>query len=68
MRKLATALVALVGIVLMVIGIWGAQPMGGSIFLNSQATNPQILGGATFWIGGIVLLIASPAVYCLARD
>lgn len=61
MRKLVTALVALLGIALMIIGVWGAQPI-------PYATNPRLLGGATLWIGGIVLLIASPAVYCLAPD
>lgn len=61
MRRIATALVALLGIALMIIGIYGAQPA-----LYSQ--NPRLLGGATFWIGGIVLLIASPAVYCLVRE
>jgi hypothetical protein len=61
MRKLLTLLVALVGLALMIIGIWGAQPIPG-------ATNPRLLGGAILWIGGIMLLLVSPAVYCLARD
>ena len=61
MRKLITALIALLGIILMIIGVWGAQPI-------PHATDPRLLGGAILWIGGIALLIASPAVYCLAHD
>ena len=61
MRKVTTALVALLGLALMIVGIWGAQPV-------PHATNPRLVGGAIFWIGGIALLIASPAVYCLAHD
>ena len=61
MRKVATAFVALLGLVLMIIGIWGAQPI-------PHVTDPRLLGGAILWIGGIALLIASPAVYCLAHD
>ena len=61
MRRLLTALVAILGIALMIVGIWGAQPVPGQ-------TDPRLLGGATLWIGGIILLLASPAVYCLAND
>jgi len=61
MRRILTLLVALLGLALMIVGVWGAQPVPG-------ATEPRILGGAVLWIGGIMLLIASPAVYCLARD
>lgn len=61
MRKLATALVALCGLVLMTIGIWGAQPVPHQVF-------PRLLGGPVLWIGGIMLLMASPAVYALTPE
>ena len=61
MRKLVTALAALIGLALMVMGIWGAQLVPGQ-------SDPRLVGGATLWIGGIMLLLASPAVYCLAPD
>jgi hypothetical protein len=61
MRRLLTALVALLGLALMVVGIWGAQPI-------PAATSPRLLGGAFLWIVGIMILIASPAVYCLAPE
>lgn len=61
MRRIATTLVALLGIALMIVGIWGAQPA-------PYSPDPRLFAGATFWIAGIVLLIASPAVYCLVQE
>jgi hypothetical protein len=60
MRKYL-ALVAFVGLALMVVGIWGAQPI-------SAQTSPRLIGGAVLWIVGIMVLILIPAIYALAPE
>ena len=61
MRKNLTVFVAIVGLALMAVGIWGAQPIPAQ-------TSPRLIGGAALWIIGIMILISTTAVYALTPE